>query len=85
MKHLVESFQEHVGQRGVHFYNNTKCQFLTWDKVFEFIDYLENKKEIDEFSEKLADSLANYDPDSEFLAVQQAEGTVSVELYSEAQ
>ena len=85
MKHLVKSFQEHIGERGVHFYNDVKCQFLAWDKVFEFINRLDSARDADKFSERLADSLANYDPDSEFLAVQQAEDTVSVELYSEAQ
>ena len=85
MKHLVKSFQSHIGERGVHFYDESDCQFLMWYKVFEFIDLLGEKKNTDDFSEKLADSLANYDPDSEFLAVQQAGDTVSVELYSQAQ
>jgi hypothetical protein len=85
MKHLVKSFQEHVGQRGVHFYDDSNCNFLMWDKVFDFINVLSEKRNTDQFSEKLADSLANYDPDVEFLAVQQMGDTVSVEIYSEAQ
>jgi len=84
MIHLVQSFQDHVGQRGVHFYDDSDCHFLTWDKVFEFIRRV-SSKETDGFSEKLADSLANYNPDVEFLAVYQAGDTVSVELYAEAQ
>jgi len=56
-----------------------------WDKVFDFINLLSEKRNTDQFSEKLADSLANYDPDVEFLAVQQMGDTVSVEIYSEAQ
>lgn len=85
MKHLVESFQTHIGQRGVHFYDDSDCRFLMWDKVFEFINTISKKKSSDNFSEKLAESLANYNPDSEFLAVHQAGDTVSVELYAEAQ
>jgi hypothetical protein len=56
-----------------------------WDKVFEFINTISQEKSSDNFSEKLAESLANYNPDSEFLAVHQAGDTVSVELYAEAQ
>ena len=85
MKHLVKSFQEHIGERGVHFYDDSHCQFLQWNKVFDVINLLSSKKNTDQFSERLAESLANYDPDSEFLAVQQMGDTVSVELYSEAQ
>jgi len=84
MMHLVQSFQEHIGQRGVHFYDDSSCNFLTWDKVFEFIRNV-SSIETDIFSEKLADSLANYNPDCEFLAVYQTGDTVSVELYAEAQ
>lgn len=85
MKHLVKSFQEHLGQRGVHFYDDSNCHFLEWNKVFIFLDEITRERNTDNFSEKLVDSLANYDPDSEFLAVQQMGDTVSVELYAEAQ
>lgn len=84
MRHLVQSFQEHMGERGAHFYDDTQCHFLPWDKVFEFIRALAKKKGTEDlFSERLADTLANYDPDTEFLAVQQNEKSISVELYSQ--
>jgi hypothetical protein len=83
MKHLVRSFQSHVGERGVHFYDSDSCNFLSWSQVFKFIDSLPTRSSEDSFSEKLADTLANYDPDSEFLAVQQNGDSVSVELYSQ--
>ena len=35
------------------------------------------------FSEQLFNSLANYNPDTEFLAVQQTGNQVSVEVYTE--
>lgn len=84
MKHLVKSFQTHVGERGCHFYDDADCTFLKWDQVFQFIDNLPQREKADEFTEKLADSLANYDPDSEFLAVQQNGSSISVELYAQA-
>jgi len=52
--------------------------------VFQFIEALPAKEKVDDFTEKLADSLANYDPDSEFLAVQQNGDSISVELYAES-
>jgi len=84
MKHLVQSFQTHIGERGCHFYDELDCTFLKWDEVFQFIEALPAKEKVDDFTEKLADSLANYDPDSEFLAVQQNGDSISVELYAES-
>ena len=84
MKHLVKSFQSHVGERGCHFYDEDGCNFLSWKEVFVFLNELPKKNTTDTFSEKLADNLANYDPDCEFLAVQQDGDTVSVELYAQA-
>jgi len=85
MEHLLHSFKEHLGSRGVHFYSEDSCNFLTWVEVFRFIDSLPNSNDkVDPFTEKLADTLANYDPDTEFLAVQQSGNGVSVELYSQA-
>lgn len=84
MRHLVKSFQEHLGVRGAHFYDDNQCHFLTWDKVFEFIRALAKKKGTEDlFSERLAETLANYNPDTEFLAVQQNQKSISVELYSQ--
>ena len=82
MRHLVRSFQSHIGTRGCHFYDENRCNFLTWKEVFHFIDSLPPASRKDTFAEKLADTLANYDPDQEFLAVQQSGDSVSVELYS---
>ena len=82
MKHLVQSFQEHLGERGCHFYDESDCTFLPWDKVIGFISAFEEGVD-DGFSERLADTLSNYNPDTEFLAVQQMGATVSVELYCE--
>lgn len=84
MKHLINSFESHVGERGCHFYDDESCTFLSWKQVFQFIDNLPDSARIAPFTEKLADSLANYNPDKEYLAVQQAGEQVSVELYSEA-
>jgi hypothetical protein len=84
MKHLIRSFQSHVGERGCHFYDSESCSFLTWKQVFQFIDTLPKRNSDDSFSEKLAETLANYDPDEEFLAVQQNGDSVSVELYSQS-
>ena len=82
MKHLVRSFQSHVGERGCHFYDEEHCNFLSWKEVFCFIDSLPPRNQKDDFAEKLAETLANYNPDKEFLAVQQSGDSVSVELYS---
>jgi hypothetical protein len=82
MKHLYESFKDHKGLRGVHFYHRDKCNFLVWAEVCAFLKTLPGESENAEFPEKLLNSLANYDPDTEFLAVHQEGATVSVELYS---
>jgi hypothetical protein len=84
MKHLIRSFQEHVGTRGCHFYDSESCTFLDWRDVFKFVDTLPKKENTDPFTDKLAESLANYNPDSQFLAVQQNGDSISVELYSQA-
>ena len=83
MKHLIHSFQSHLGERGCHFYDEDNCNFLSWKEVFQFINTLSEEKGSTQFSDKLADTLANYNPDSEFLAVQQNGDSVSVELYSQ--
>ena len=84
MKHLIKSFQSHLGERGCHFYSSENVNFLNWKEVFQFVDSLPTKPEADPFANKLTESLANYNPDSEFLAVQQNGDSVSVELYSQA-
>jgi hypothetical protein len=81
MKHLVSSFQKHLGLRGVHVYSVDECRFLPWNEVILFVNRLPKHSD-PEFSGKLLDSLANYDPDREFLAIHQLEDTVSIELYA---
>ena len=83
MRHLIRSFQAHYGERGCHFYDNESCNFLSWKEVLKFIDTLPARIGKDPFSDRLASTLANYDPNSEFLAVQQSGDSVSVELYSQ--
>ena len=85
MKHLVKSFQTHVGLRGAHFYDSENVNFLLWSEVFQFVNSLPAKPGADPFADKLMDSLANYDPECEFLAVKQNGDLVSVELYSQVQ
>lgn len=84
MRHLIQSFQSHVGCRGVHFYDSESCNFLDWKQVFKFVDSLPLKEGEDPFGDRLTESLANYNPDTQFLAVQQNGDSVSVELYSKA-
>lgn len=85
MKHLVKSFQTHLGERGCHFYDSESCNFLSWSEVFKFVDSLPVGEKSDGFTDRLTTTLANYNPDTEFLAVQQNGDSVSVELYSQAQ
>lgn len=81
MRHLVKSFQNHLGERGCHFYDEEECRFLYWDQVMSLLKSIPDEKS-DGFSERLVDNLSNYNPDTEFLAVQQQGSTVSVELYT---
>lgn len=83
MQHLIKSFQSHVGERGCHFYDDHSCTFLNWRKVFEFINKFPKEEKESAFINKLETSLANYNPDTQYLAVQQNDNTVSVELYSQ--
>ena len=82
-KHVIESFAKHRGRRGATFYDEERCSFLTWSEVLLFLDAIAEKKSVDDiFAERLTEALANYDPDSEFLAVQQNDDSISVELFS---
>jgi hypothetical protein len=85
MRHLIHSFQENRGTRGVTFYDDEHCNFLPWDQVLKFVASLPTVGNKDPFTDKLTETLANYDPDREFLAVHQKGDSVSVELYSQAQ
>jgi hypothetical protein len=82
MNDLVRCFQENKGRRGVTFFDSQGCTFLPWQEVFKFLDNLPSNYIEHPFSEKLADMLANYDPEDEFLAVRQEGNSVAVELYS---
>ena len=84
MRHLVKSFQTHLGKRGVHFYDSDACNFLDWKEVLEFLKVVPDMGKDQKFSERLLDALSNYEPDTQFLAVQQGDSTVSVELYTNA-
>lgn len=81
MNHLVSSFQKHLGMRGLHVYSDEECRFLNWSEVVAFVNKLPKHSD-PEFSEKLLDTLSNYDPDTQFLAMQQADSSVSIELYA---
>jgi hypothetical protein len=70
--------------RGVHFYDSESCNFLDWVDVVKFLKAVPSIDKDHQFSERLLETMANYDPDNQFLAVQQGEGTVSVELYTDA-
>lgn len=82
MKHLIHSFQAHKGTRGCHFYDEERCNFLSWTEVYKFLAALPERKPTDMFCEKLEETLANYNPDTQFLAVHQRGDAVSVELYT---
>jgi hypothetical protein len=79
--HLVQSFREYDGFRGAHFYSEEGCQFLPWDEVVQFADSFP-KDLHSEFKDKLLMTLANYDPDFEFLALSGSNDRVTIELYS---
>jgi hypothetical protein len=81
MKHLVESFQKNLGIRGCHFYDDSSCNFLDWREVLDFTKAVPDIGKEQKFTERLLDTLSNYDPDTQFLAVQHSGGTISVELY----
>jgi hypothetical protein len=84
MRHLVKSFQTNLGRRGVHFYDSDTCNFLDWKEVLDFLKVVPDIGKDQRFSERLLEALSNYEPDTQFLAVQQGDGTVSVELYTNA-
>jgi hypothetical protein len=82
-QHLLSSFRLHLGERGCHFYDDETCHFLTWKEVFTVIKEMSPSRQASAFADKLTYSLANYNPDHEFLAVQQSGSQISVELYCE--
>lgn len=78
---LLRSFKTFEGLRGAHFYCQGGCRFLPWLEVIKFINDLPLEA-TPEFPEKLLSILANYDPDSQFLAVGEIEGKTFIELYA---
>lgn len=76
--HLMHSFAKHRGVRGVHFYDSAGSKFFQWDRVFELLNSSEFPAV---FNEKLIDAIANYDPDSEFVAVSAGNGQLTIEMF----
>jgi len=76
--HLTHSFAKHRGVRGVHFYDSSGCEFFQWDRVFGLID---KSRFPAQFGDKLVDTIANYDPDREFVAVSAGNGQVTIEIF----
>lgn len=75
---LTHSFTEHLGVRGVHFYDSASCEFFTWDRIFGVIGQSDFPQA---FSDLLVDTLANYDPDREFVAVSAGKGQLNIEIF----
>lgn len=76
--HLIRSFAKHRGIRGIHVYDSSSSEFLQWDQVFS---YLKSSGFPANFSEKLIDAVANYDPDSEFVAISAGGGQLMIEIF----
>lgn len=82
MDHLIRSCHQFRNLRGCHFYDETDCSFLPWDEVCKFVDTMPDSEGIDRFSEVLLETLANYDPSREHLAVKKEGTNVTLELYT---
>jgi hypothetical protein len=76
--HLVHSFAKHRGIRGVHFYDPSNSEFFQWDRIFMM---LEKSNFPPTFSDKLVETIANYNPDREFVAVSAGGGQVTIEIF----
>lgn len=74
---LIQSFAEHRGSRGVHFYDSQQCEFLPWDEVMGRV----KERFPDTFYDKLIEAVANYDPESEFVTVTAGGGQLTIELF----
>lgn len=82
MEHLASSFRKYRSLRGCHFYNDTDCSFRTWEEVCAFANLPSRSAPEVDFSEKLLEIVANYDPSKEILAVKQEGSTATIELYA---
>jgi len=76
--HLTKSFAKHRGTRGVHFYDSGSCEFFQWDEMFGLLSKSDFPST---FSDRLVETVANYDPDSEFVAVSAGGGQVTIEIF----
>lgn len=76
--HLMHSFAKHRGVRGVHFYDSSGSQFFQWDEMFRLLD---NSDFPAVFNDKLVEAIANYNPDSEFVAVSAGNGQLTIEMF----
>lgn len=74
---LIQSFAEHRGSRGVHFYDATQCEFMAWDEVMGRV----HDRFPEQFYDKLIEAVANYDPDQEFVTVTAGNGQLTIELF----
>ena len=81
MRDLAFSFQLYKRKRGVHFYTDEECKFLTWQEIVSFISRLPEDSN-QELGEKLLDTLSNYDPDTEFLALHKDSEDLKTELFT---
>ena len=76
--HLTHSFAKHRGMRGVHFYDSNGCEFFQWDSVFGLLKKSEFPQS---FSDRLIDTVANYNPSSEYIAVSAGGRQVTIEIF----
>lgn len=74
---LMKSFAQNKGARGVHFYDSNSCEFLPWDKTMQAM----KNKFPENFSAKLIDAMANYDPEMEFITVSAGGGQLTIEMF----
>ncbi len=73
---LMQSFGEHRGERGVHFYDSMGAEFVNWNECLTKVDKLPDK-----FGDKLVEAMANYDPEREFVTVTANAGAITIELF----
>ena len=75
---LVDSFIQHRGLRGAHFYNEKEISFYKWDEVVPAASYLGFTEEI---IDKVLELVANYDAENEFLAIRLNKTGVTIEVF----
>lgn len=74
---LMQSFAKHRGVRGVHFYDSSSCEFLSWSETMGAI----REKFPESFYDKLIEAIANYNPEDEFITVSAGGGQLTIELF----